>query len=68
MASISQVPVVLTVEGSYQQIFALLRLLDEAPNPIWEKEVIIQAIREKSDALRCQISLTIFADNRDSSN
>ena len=68
MASISQVPVVLTVEGGYQQIFSLLQKLDETPNPIWEKEVIIQANREKADSLRCQITLTIFADNRDSSN
>jgi hypothetical protein len=68
MASISQVPVVLTVEGGYRQVFALLQKLDETPNPIWEKEVIIQAMREKPGALRCQITLTIFADNRDNSN
>jgi Tfp pilus assembly protein PilO len=68
MASISQVPVNLTVEGSYQQVFDLLRRLDNAPNPIWEKEVTIQAVREKTNAVRCQVNLTIFADNRDNSN
>jgi Tfp pilus assembly protein PilO len=68
MSALSQVPVTLVVDGEYSQIFDLLKRLDASPYPLWEKDLVIQGGRETPKILRCQVSLTIFADNRDKSN
>ena len=54
-------------ESTFAQLFDFLNKLERLPAPLWVTEMEIETSREDSEKLRCQITLTVFADNRDSS-
>lgn len=64
LATLEQCPLELTLEGEYAQFADFLERLERLPAPLWIRNLQMQ-LQQKGEAgetLRCELSLTIFAD------
>jgi len=66
--TISKLPVLFSVQGSFDNIQALLGSMEQLPAAVWFEEVKIAALRENSKAVECNLMLEIFVDNNGKSN
>lgn len=64
LATLEQCPLELTLEGEYGQFVDFLQRLENLPPTIWIRnlQVQLQEKGEPGESLRCELSLTVFAD------
>lgn len=64
LSTIEQCPLELTLEGDYAQFTDFLERLENIPPTIWVRNLQLQLQQkgEASESLRCELSLTVFAD------
>lgn len=72
METVSQVPVVIAIEGSFSEIFDFVARLEARPNTIWMEGLAVQPTEPEMiwglfplERLRCEMTLLIFADKSD---
>ena len=63
--SIWQAPISLVAEGDFQQIFEFVRLVEAMPGTVWVQDLRLESDAKADGRLRCELTLTVFADNRD---
>lgn len=68
LASLRRHPAELAVEGSFSQLSEFLRRLESLPKTVWITKLNIQPTRENGEALRCEITFSVFADNSGNSD
>jgi len=66
--SLRQVPVTLAVTGSFTQVFSLLNGIETLSEPIWIDDVKMEATREDTDSVECQLKLVMFASKSEDSD
>lgn len=66
--TIRRVPVTYGCTGSLAQIFSFLYELENLPQAIWADGLRIEAARENTGSLVCEISLVIFSEKSGYSN
>ena len=64
---VGQASVRIESQSTFSQLFDFLNKLERLPAPLWITELEIETSREGNETLRSQLTLTIFADNRDNS-
>ena len=65
--TLHQIELSLVVSGSYTNIFDFLRRLEMLDEAIWLNDVRFEASKQAGQALRCEVSLAIFAVNPEKS-
>lgn len=60
-----QAPITLVGEGDFQQICEFLRLVETMPGTVWVQNLRLDNGGKEDGPLRCEMTLTVFADNRD---
>jgi Tfp pilus assembly protein PilO len=77
LAAVSRVPLVLACDGTYEQIFELLRKLEALPQSIWIEDLRMgnaaaseaaASESENEQSVHCELTLVVFADNRKESD
>ena len=63
LASLRRHPAEIAVEGSFSQLGNFLAELESLPKTIWISDLSLQLSSEDTDALRGEISFSVFADN-----
>jgi Tfp pilus assembly protein PilO len=63
--SIWQAPVSLVAEGEFSQVFEFLGAIEALPSTVWIQNLRLENSGKVSGRLRCEMTLTVFADNRD---
>jgi Tfp pilus assembly protein PilO len=58
--SIERLPVTLTCQGSFAQVFDLLCKLEQLPHSLWIDELHVQQIGKNEGAVSCELRLGIF--------
>jgi Tfp pilus assembly protein PilO len=62
MQMICQHPLTITFEGTFPQVFDLVRRIEALPQTIWVRDLRVSAGDGGSETLQAEMSLTIFAD------
>ena len=68
LAHLARVPISLTCEGKFEQIFDFLGELEQLPHVIWVEDMQLAKLDDVSDSIRCELDLVVFADKRENSN
>ena len=68
LRSIQQTSVKLTCQGSLESLHRLLHKLEQLPQTVWIREVLLQGASDEGGLLRCEITLAVFADKSDFSD
>jgi len=68
LQSIRQIPVRLTTQGSFGQIHAMLRALEQLPARPWLESLRIERGKDAEAPLKGEVTLVIFADNPENSD
>jgi Tfp pilus assembly protein PilO len=63
--SVWQAPINLVGEGDFQQICEFLRLVETMPGAVWVQNLRMESGDKGEGRLRCEVTLIVFADNRD---
>ncbi|HZZ73470.1 MAG TPA: type 4a pilus biogenesis protein PilO [Pirellulales bacterium] len=66
--TLTDVPLLLEVSGSYSEICGLVKDLESLPEAIWVSDLRIEADKEKGKKSTAQLKLDVFAGNREISN
>ena len=66
--SVQKAPIVLGSQGSFRQIFDLLARLEALPQTIWVENLRLEAEGPDSELVKSELTLEVFADNRENSN
>jgi len=61
LATLSKAGATLSVEGSFDQVFTLVKRLDQLPSPCWVKTLRLEAADESGERLRGEIDFVVFA-------
>ena len=62
LQSIQQSSVRLSCQGTLASMHRLLHKLEQMPQTVWIREVLIQQSADEGDLVRCEIKLAVFAD------
>jgi len=68
LALLSRAPVTLEGEGTFLEVFELLRQLESLPHPVWVEHMHLSRPEETSEKIRCELTLVIFADKAENSH
>ena len=68
LTAVKRVPATLACRGSFDQVFAFLGGLDALPQSVWVERLLLSVAGEDGDDLRCEVSLDVFVDIRDTSD
>jgi len=63
-----QVPLQMSVKGTYAEIYALLAGLEQLGQTIWIDNVALDATQTESTTLGCDLQLVVFADSTKNSD
>ena len=63
--SIWQAPVSMVAEGEFTQVFAFLGSIEAMPGTLWIQNLRMENGAKDGVRLRCEMTLIVFADNRD---
>lgn len=61
--AICKIPLAVTFAGSFEQVFAFLRSVEELPLTIWTDAVNIEKLDKGDGDLACEVRFVVFADN-----
>lgn len=67
LRQLSQLPVNVTCEGSFNNLFDFISRIEALPNPIWVDQLTMAPEGASSARLRCELSLTVFTENTNDS-
>lgn len=62
---IAEYPILVSVEGSFEEIFNFFKSVEELAQAVWVQDVKLQRLGELDGDLRCDLTLTIFGDLAD---
>jgi len=65
---IQQIPLTVSCTGSFAQISGFLRSLEELPQTLWIDSLSLEKPEEAGEAVECELSLVVFADNPENSD
>ena len=65
MASLRQHPLTLEVAGDFTNLMAFLGRVEQLPETIWVRQVILKPNVENRETVQCELILSVFADNRE---
>ena len=65
---IAQMPVSMTVTGSFPEIFAFLKQLESMKTCIWLERLEIEKTGNNGGLVSCELDMVIFMDNPENSN
>jgi Tfp pilus assembly protein PilO len=68
METIARAPLALSCSGSFQQICRYLELLEAQPQTIWIEDMLLSGSNAAGEKMTCELSLVVFADNREVSH
>ena len=56
------------IDGNFKQLFDFLHHLERCDAIVWFNDLQMKQSSDDSDGLQCQLDLTVFSDNRDTSD
>jgi Tfp pilus assembly protein PilO len=65
MVSIRQHPLSLELEGDFTQLLTFLGNVEEMPETIWIRNIYLRPDSQDKSIVQCELTLTVFADNRE---
>lgn len=68
LATLTIVPVFLTVEGQFGEIYSMLGRLEQLAETIWIDTIQLEQHGEAGESVRCELNLAIFAGHNDVSH
>jgi len=68
METVSRAPLSLSCTGTFHQIYYFLELLESQPQTIWMSDLLLSASDAGEGKMTCELTLVVFADNRESSH
>jgi Tfp pilus assembly protein PilO len=68
LESVRQIPVRMTTQGTFGQMHAMLRALEQLPAKPWVESVRIERGKDAEAPLKGEATLVIFADNPENSD
>lgn len=66
--SVWQAPINLVGEGDFQQVFEFIRQVETMPGTLWIQTMRLECDPKAEGRVRCEMTVTVFADNRDFSD
>lgn len=67
METVSRAPLSLSCSGTFHEIYYFLELLESQPQTIWMSDLLLSA-SDASGKMTCELTLVVFADNREGSH
>ena len=68
LATVSQISSTLIGQGTFAEVFSFLERLEQMSPSNWISQLQMREVGENGQELQCELSLTVFADNRGISN
>ena len=68
--SVARIPIVIESRGGFGELIAFIQKLEQLPAAVWVDDLHISAPAQKAGQegeLNCELTLAVFADNRDNS-
>jgi Tfp pilus assembly protein PilO len=68
METVSRAPLSLSCSGTFHQIYYFLELLESQPQTIWVSDLLLSGSDAGEGKMTCELTLVVFADNREGSH
>lgn len=68
METLTRAPLTLSCSGKFREICYFLELLESQPQTIWIENMLLSGGDAASGAMTCELTLVVFADNREVSH
>jgi hypothetical protein len=68
METVTRAPLSLSFSGKFHEVLYFLELLETQPQTIWVEDLLLSGGEAASGEMTCELTLVIFADNREGSH
>jgi Tfp pilus assembly protein PilO len=68
LETVTRAPLSISCSGKFHEVLYFLELLESLPQTIWVNDMLLSAEQTASGGTTCELSLVVFADNREGSH
>jgi Tfp pilus assembly protein PilO len=68
METVTRAPLALSCSGKFHEVLYFLELLESQPQTIWVEDMLLSSSSTDSGRMGCELTLVVFADNREGSH